>query len=34
VTRLRHVGMASDVNTPQWVDNQHLFIMEVPPNGA
>ncbi len=34
VTKLRHVGMASDVNTPQWVDNQHLLIMRVPANGA
>jgi|1185.fasta_scaffold10350_3 hypothetical protein len=34
VARLRHVGMASDANTPQWVDNKHLFIMRVPANGA
>lgn len=34
VTKLRNVGMASDANTPQWVDNQHLFIMRVPANGG
>jgi TolB protein len=34
VTKLRHVGMASDVNTPQWVDNQHLLVMRVPANGG
>jgi Tol biopolymer transport system component len=34
VTKLRHVGMASDRNTPQWVDNQHILLLRVPANGV
>jgi len=34
VATLGHVGMASDANTPQWVDNQHLLIMRVPAGGG
>jgi Tol biopolymer transport system component len=34
VTKLQKVGMASDLNTPQWLDNQHLFVMRVPANGG
>ena len=30
VTRLTNVGMATDFNTPQWLDNGHLLIMRVP----
>ena len=33
VTRLTKVGMASDLNTPQWLDDGHLLIMRVPTNG-
>ena len=29
VTRLTNVGMATDINTPQWLDNGHLLIMRV-----
>jgi TolB protein len=29
VTKLANVGMATDVNTPQWLDNDHLLIMRV-----
>jgi Tol biopolymer transport system component len=29
VTRLTNVGMATDLNTPQWLDNGHLLIMRV-----
>ena len=34
VTKLRKVGMASDFNTPQWLDDQHLFVLRVPANGG
>jgi Tol biopolymer transport system component len=34
VTKLRNVGIASDLNTPQWLDDQHLFVLRVPANGA
>ncbi len=34
VTRLTGVGMATDLNTPQWIDNDHLFILRVPPTGS
>jgi len=34
VTKLEKVGMASDLNTPQWLDNQHLFVLRVPANGG
>jgi Tol biopolymer transport system component len=30
VTTLAKVGMASDWNTPQWVDPGHIFVMRVP----
>jgi Tol biopolymer transport system component len=30
VTKLRNIGMATDRNTPQWVDDGHLLIMRVP----
>lgn len=30
VTDLSKVGMATDTNTPQWVDNGHLLVMRVP----
>jgi Tol biopolymer transport system component len=33
VTKLTNVGMASDLNTPQWLDNGHLLIMRVPAKG-
>jgi len=33
-TKLKNVGMASDLNTPQWLDNQHLFVLRVPANGG
>ncbi len=33
VTRLTNVGMATDFNTPQWLDNGHLLIMRVPAKG-
>ncbi len=33
VTRLTNVGMATDLNTPQWLDNGHLLIMRVPAKG-
>jgi Tol biopolymer transport system component len=33
VTRLTKVGMATDLNTPQWLDNGHLLIMRVPAKG-
>jgi Tol biopolymer transport system component len=29
VTRFTKVGMATDLNTPQWLDNGHLLIMRV-----
>jgi len=34
VTKLTHVGMPSDLNTPQWVDDQHILAMRVPANGV
>jgi Tol biopolymer transport system component len=33
VAKLTRVGMPSDLNTPQWVDNQHILAMRVPANG-
>ena len=33
VTRLPKVGMATDLNTPQWLDNGHLLIMRVSTKG-
>ena len=33
VTRLPKIGMASDSNTPQWVDNGHLLMLRVPVRG-
>ena len=27
VTKLTHVGIASDLNTPQWVDDKHILAM-------
>jgi Tol biopolymer transport system component len=30
VTRFVNVGMATDLNTPQWLDNGHLLVMRVP----
>jgi len=30
ITKLRNVGMATDTNTPQWVDGTHLFVLRVP----
>ena len=33
VTKLTNVGMATDLNTPQWLDNGHLLIMRVPAKG-
>lgn len=33
VTRLTKVGMATDMNTPQWLDDGHLLIMRVPAKG-
>jgi TolB protein len=33
VTRLTKVGMATDLNTPQWLDNGHLLIMRVSTKG-
>jgi TolB protein len=29
VTKLANVGMATDYNTPQWMDNQHILVMRV-----
>ena len=34
VTKLTHVGMPSDLNTPQWVDDQHILAMRVPASGV
>jgi Tol biopolymer transport system component len=34
VTKLTRVAMASDINTPQWIDDQHVFVMRVPANGV
>ena len=34
VTKLTHVGIASDLNTPQWVDDKHILAMRVPANGV
>jgi hypothetical protein len=34
VTKLTHVGIASDLNTPQWVDDKHILVMRVPANGV
>jgi Tol biopolymer transport system component len=34
VTKLQKVAMASDFNTPQWLDDQHLFVLRVPANGT
>lgn len=33
VTRLANVGMATDLNTPQWLDNGHLLVMRVSMKG-
>ncbi len=33
VTRLTNVGMATDLNTPQWLDNGHMLIMRVSAKG-
>jgi Tol biopolymer transport system component len=33
VTRFTNVGMATDLNTPQWLDNGHLLIMRLPVKG-
>lgn len=33
VTRLTKVGMATDLNTPQWLDKGHLLIMRVSTKG-
>jgi len=30
VTRLPDVAMATDLNTPQWIDGQHILVMRVP----
>jgi Tol biopolymer transport system component len=30
VTKLTKVGMATDINTPQWVDDRHLLVLRVP----
>jgi len=30
VTDLSNVGMATDTNTPQWVDTRHVLVMRVP----
>jgi Tol biopolymer transport system component len=30
VTKLEKVGMATDLNTPQWVDDDHLLLPRVP----
>jgi Tol biopolymer transport system component len=30
ITKLRNVGMATDTNTPQWIDAAHLFVLRVP----
>jgi Tol biopolymer transport system component len=30
VTTLPNVAMATDYNTPRWVDNQHILVMRVP----
>jgi len=30
VTRLPNVAMATDLNTPQWIDSRHIFVMRVP----
>jgi Tol biopolymer transport system component len=30
VTTLPKIGMATDLNTPQWVDASHIFVMRVP----
>jgi Tol biopolymer transport system component len=34
VTKLTHVGIASDLNTPQWIDNNHILAMRVPADGV
>jgi Tol biopolymer transport system component len=34
MTKLKKVGTATDLNTPQWVDNQHIFVLRVPANGV
>ena len=33
VTRLTDVGMATDLNTPQWLDSGDLLIRRVPAKG-
>jgi dipeptidyl aminopeptidase/acylaminoacyl peptidase len=33
ITNLRNVGMATDTNTPQWIDPNHLLVLRVPVNG-
>ena len=33
VTKLTKLGMATDLNTPQWLDNDHLLIMRVSTKG-
>jgi dipeptidyl aminopeptidase/acylaminoacyl peptidase len=30
VTTLRNVGMATDLNTPQWLDDGHILVIRVP----
>jgi len=30
VTKLTNVGMATDLTTPQWVDNGHILALRVP----
>jgi Tol biopolymer transport system component len=30
VTELSNIGMATDLNTPQWLDNDHLLVLRVP----
>jgi hypothetical protein len=30
VTRLPNIGMATDRNAPQWIDDDHLLVMRVP----
>ena len=30
VTTTAQVGMATDSNTPQWVDTGHILVMRVP----
>jgi hypothetical protein len=30
ITKLPTVGMATDTNTPQWIDDAHLLVLRVP----